>query len=45
MIHLGTYWNLEFPLSVLPNFEFIGGLLCKPAKSLPFWIYFSTDLQ
>ncbi|XP_043762515.1 UDP-glucuronosyltransferase 2B4-like isoform X1 [Cervus elaphus] len=30
-----TYWDLEFPLPVLPNFEFVGGLHCKPAKPLP----------
>ncbi|XP_061001223.1 UDP-glucuronosyltransferase 2B17-like isoform X2 [Dama dama] len=30
-----TYWDFEFPLPVLPNFEFVGGLHCKPAKPLP----------
>ncbi|XP_069314165.1 UDP-glucuronosyltransferase 2B4-like [Eulemur rufifrons] len=30
-----TYWDFEFPRPFLPNFDFIGGLHCKPAKSLP----------
>ncbi|KAM6150526.1 UDP-glucuronosyltransferase 2B31-like isoform 5-T5 [Erethizon dorsatum] len=30
-----TYWDLEFPHPSLPNFDFIGGLHCKPAKPLP----------
>nr|XP_023418166.1 UDP-glucuronosyltransferase 2B4-like isoform X4 [Cavia porcellus] len=30
-----TYWDLEFPHPTLPNFDFIGGLHCKPAKPLP----------
>nr|XP_013001299.1 UDP-glucuronosyltransferase 2B31-like isoform X3 [Cavia porcellus] len=30
-----TYWDLEFPRPSLPNFDFIGGLHCKPAKPLP----------
>ncbi|XP_008830895.2 UDP-glucuronosyltransferase 2B1-like [Nannospalax galili] len=30
-----TYWDLEFPRPLLPNFEFVGGLHCKPAKPLP----------
>uniref|UniRef100_A0A8C5KV89 UDP-glucuronosyltransferase n=1 Tax=Jaculus jaculus TaxID=51337 RepID=A0A8C5KV89_JACJA len=30
-----TYWDLEFPYPALPNFEFIGGLHCKPAEPLP----------
>nr|XP_028558409.1 UDP-glucuronosyltransferase 2A2-like isoform X1 [Podarcis muralis] len=30
-----TYWDFEFPLPSLPNFEFVGGLHCQPAKPLP----------
>ncbi|XP_036032144.1 UDP-glucuronosyltransferase 2B31-like [Onychomys torridus] len=30
-----TYWDLEFPHPVLPNFDFVGGLHCRPAKPLP----------
>nr|XP_020139849.1 UDP-glucuronosyltransferase 2B4-like isoform X3 [Microcebus murinus] len=30
-----TYWDLEFPRPLLPNIEFVGGLHCKPAKTLP----------
>ncbi|XP_057584124.1 UDP-glucuronosyltransferase 2B31-like isoform X1 [Hippopotamus amphibius kiboko] len=30
-----TYWDFEFPYPLLPNFEFVGGLHCKPAKPLP----------
>ncbi|EHB02573.1 UDP-glucuronosyltransferase 2B1, partial [Heterocephalus glaber] len=30
-----TYWDLEFPRPSLPNFDFVGGLHCKPAKPLP----------
>ncbi|XP_054584566.1 UDP-glucuronosyltransferase 2B31-like isoform X3 [Eptesicus fuscus] len=36
-----TYWDFEFPHPLLPNFEFVGGLHCKPAKPLPkvIWRY------
>ncbi|XP_047655090.1 UDP-glucuronosyltransferase 2B18-like isoform X1 [Phacochoerus africanus] len=30
-----TYWDFEFSRPLLPNFEFVGGLHCKPAKPLP----------
>ncbi|XP_072604947.1 UDP-glucuronosyltransferase 2B31 isoform X2 [Vulpes vulpes] len=30
-----TYWDLEFPHPLLPHFDFVGGLHCKPAKPLP----------
>ncbi|XP_063058635.1 UDP-glucuronosyltransferase 2A1-like [Engraulis encrasicolus] len=30
-----TYWDVEYPRPLLPNFKFVGGLHCKPAKSLP----------
>ncbi|XP_075461590.1 UDP-glucuronosyltransferase 2C1-like isoform X3 [Ascaphus truei] len=30
-----TYWDFEYPRPILPNFEFVGGLHCKPAKPLP----------
>ena len=30
-----TCWDFEFPPRLLPNFEFVGGLHCKPAKPLP----------
>ncbi|XP_030773242.1 UDP-glucuronosyltransferase 2B33 isoform X4 [Rhinopithecus roxellana] len=28
-------WNFQFPHPLLPNVDFVGGLLCKPAKPLP----------
>uniref|UniRef100_A0A8D1NSZ3 UDP-glucuronosyltransferase n=1 Tax=Sus scrofa TaxID=9823 RepID=A0A8D1NSZ3_PIG len=36
-----TYWDLEFPRPLLPNFDFVGGLHCTPAKPLPkvLWRY------
>ncbi|XP_042113522.1 UDP-glucuronosyltransferase 2B31-like isoform X2 [Peromyscus maniculatus bairdii] len=30
-----TYWDLEFPHPLLPNFDYVGGLHCRPAKPLP----------
>ncbi|NP_001166586.1 UDP-glucuronosyltransferase 2B21 precursor [Cavia porcellus] len=30
-----SYWDMEFPHPSLPNFDYIGGLHCKPAKPLP----------
>uniref|UniRef100_A0A2I3MTF9 UDP-glucuronosyltransferase n=1 Tax=Papio anubis TaxID=9555 RepID=A0A2I3MTF9_PAPAN len=36
-----TYWDFEYPQPYQPNFEFVGGLHCKPAKPLPkvLWRY------
>uniref|UniRef100_A0A8C8TPJ0 UDP-glucuronosyltransferase n=1 Tax=Peromyscus maniculatus bairdii TaxID=230844 RepID=A0A8C8TPJ0_PERMB len=30
-----TNWDLEFPHPLLPNFDYVGGLHCRPAKPLP----------
>ncbi|KTF92139.1 hypothetical protein cypCar_00012915 [Cyprinus carpio] len=30
-----TYWDFEFPRPFLPNFKYVGGLHCSPAKPLP----------
>ncbi|XP_050966208.1 UDP-glucuronosyltransferase 2A1 isoform X11 [Labeo rohita] len=30
-----TYWDFEYPRPLLPNFKFVGGMHCKPAKPLP----------
>ncbi|XP_037685835.1 UDP-glucuronosyltransferase 2B17-like isoform X2 [Choloepus didactylus] len=35
MWFIRTYWDVEFPRPLLPHFEFVGGLHCKPAKPLP----------
>lgn len=29
-----TNWDFEYPRPFLPNFKFVGGLHCKPAKPL-----------
>ncbi|XP_037387454.1 UDP-glucuronosyltransferase 2A2-like isoform X1 [Pygocentrus nattereri] len=30
-----TYWDFEYPRPLLPNFIYVGGLHCRPAKPLP----------
>uniref|UniRef100_A0A8C6VPJ8 UDP-glucuronosyltransferase n=1 Tax=Nothobranchius furzeri TaxID=105023 RepID=A0A8C6VPJ8_NOTFU len=34
-----NYWDFDFPRPFLPNFKFIGGIHCRPAKPLP------TDIE
>lgn len=37
-----NYWDLDFPRPVLPNFIFLGGVHCQPAKPLPkVWAVFN----
>ncbi|XP_062398811.1 UDP-glucuronosyltransferase 2C1-like [Sardina pilchardus] len=30
-----TYWDFNYPHPILPNFKYVGGIHCKPAKPLP----------
>lgn len=30
-----NYWDFQFPHPLLPDFEFVGGLQCKPTKLFP----------
>ncbi|XP_030647789.1 UDP-glucuronosyltransferase 2A2 isoform X6 [Chanos chanos] len=30
-----TYWDFEYPRPFLPNFKYVGGIHCRPAKPLP----------
>lgn len=30
-----TYWDLDFPRPFVPNFKYVGGIHCRPAKPLP----------
>lgn len=30
-----TYWDFDFPHPLLPNFMYVGGIHCRPAKPLP----------
>ncbi|XP_030647794.1 UDP-glucuronosyltransferase 2A1-like isoform X3 [Chanos chanos] len=36
-----TYWDFEYPRPFLPNFKYVGGIHCRPAKPLPkvLWRY------
>uniref|UniRef100_A0A5G2RA02 glucuronosyltransferase n=2 Tax=Sus scrofa TaxID=9823 RepID=A0A5G2RA02_PIG len=40
-----TCWDFEFPPRLLPNFEFVGGLHCKPAKPLPKITYSCFEME
>ncbi|KAL2091819.1 hypothetical protein ACEWY4_011617 [Coilia grayii] len=35
MWFIRTYWDFDYPRPILPNFKYIGGVHCKPAKPLP----------
>ncbi|XP_030647781.1 UDP-glucuronosyltransferase 2A2 isoform X5 [Chanos chanos] len=30
-----TYWDFEYPRPLVPNFKYVGGIHCRPAKPLP----------
>ncbi|XP_029365631.1 UDP-glucuronosyltransferase 2A1-like [Echeneis naucrates] len=30
-----TYWDFDYPRPFIPNFKYIGGVHCRPAKPLP----------
>ncbi|XP_006810519.1 UDP-glucuronosyltransferase 2C1-like [Neolamprologus brichardi] len=30
-----THWDFEFPRPFPPNFKYVGGIHCRPAKPLP----------